>query len=91
MCLQIILGQVVFAAGGVLDTAAAVSQVELYSPDGNCQHVLTPLPVPVNGIFLVLFNGSVVACSGHQNKVSINKLLFQNLKNYTRLQRLQFA
>ena len=65
-------GQVVFAAGGFLDTAALVSQVELYSPDGNCQHVLTPLPVPVQGLFLVLFNASVVACSGYKNKESID-------------------
>jgi len=48
-----------------------VSQAEIYSPDGKCQHVLASLPTPVTGLFLVLFNGSAVACSGYSNKVTI--------------------
>ncbi len=67
------LGQVVIAAGGFLDTGTVISQVELYSPDGKCQHVLTPLPAPVYGAFLVLFNASIVACSGSQNKECYKK------------------
>ena len=47
-----------------------VSQAEIYSPDGKCQHVLASLPVAVQGLFLVLFNGSAVACSGNLNKES---------------------
>jgi hypothetical protein len=45
-----------------------VSQAEIYSPDGKCQHVIAPLPIAVQGLFLVLFNGTAVACSGASNK-----------------------
>ena len=48
-----------------------VSEAEIYSPDGKCQHVLAPLPIAVQGLFLVLFNGSAVACSGDSNKENI--------------------
>jgi len=64
-------GQVVFAAGGFTKDGSLVSQAEIYSPDGKCQHVLSPLPIAVQGLFLVLFNGSAVACSGDANKVSV--------------------
>ncbi len=74
---NLFLGQVVFAAGGFVAPGILVKQVELYSPNGKCQHVLASLPVPVNGLFLVLFNASIVACSGYQNKVIADEVLMK--------------
>ena len=65
-----------FAAGGWYAQAVSLNHVEIYSPNGKCQKVLAPLPVTVEGLYLVFFEGSVVACAGNLNKVDIEGVLY---------------
>jgi hypothetical protein len=57
---NILLGQVAFIAGGW----NSLSAVELYSPNGDCQHLLAPLPIPLMQYILVRFKDSILACAG---------------------------
>jgi hypothetical protein len=42
--------------------------VELYSPDGNCQHSLSPIPVSGYESVLAFIDDKILACGGLENK-----------------------
>ena len=50
-------------AGG-FDGLEVLDSVELYSPNGNCQHNLEPLPEPTYGLLLTYCAGVILACGG---------------------------
>ncbi len=54
------IGQVAFLAG----SWALLSSVELYSPNGDCQHQLAPLPTPLTYHILELYGNQIIACAG---------------------------
>ena len=54
------IGQVAFITGGW----EAISNVELYSPLGDCQHSLAPLPVDLLQHIVFIFEDTIMACSG---------------------------
>jgi len=60
MPLIISSGQVAFITGGWY----ALTSVELYSPNGDCQHRLAPLPVDVTGHVLDKHGDTIIACAG---------------------------
>ena len=56
-------GQVAFVVGGYGDDPPPHNHVEVFSPDGGCQHIVAPLPIQqlINPV-LVLLDGHIVAC-----------------------------
>ena len=44
------------------------SQVELYSPDGNCQHELAKINVSQSEPFLAYIDEKIISCGGHGKK-----------------------
>ena len=58
-------------AGGNLSGGAATNLVEVYSPTGKCQKSLASLPLPTSGATLMIQNGTIMACGGYGNQVSL--------------------
>ena len=58
------LGDVVMLAGGH-DGFHILDSVELYSPNGTCQHNLAPLPAPAYGLVLAYVEALVSTGHGH--------------------------
>jgi hypothetical protein len=56
----LLIGQVAFITGGW----SGVSSVELYSPNGDCQHQLAPLPVDLMYHVLEKYGNTIIACAG---------------------------
>jgi hypothetical protein len=54
-------GQVAFISGGWSNLVS----VEMYSPLGDCQHVLAPLPIDILRHFSFLFEDTILACEGN--------------------------
>jgi hypothetical protein len=64
--LSFILGYVALVVGGYPHKEA-----ELYSPDGNCQHNLAPVPISSDGFYmpvLAFIDHKILACGGYNNK-----------------------
>jgi hypothetical protein len=64
--LSFILGYVALVVGGYPHKEA-----ELYSPDGNCQHNLAPVPISSDGFYmpvLAFIDNKILACGGYNNK-----------------------
>ena len=55
------LGQVAFIGGGW----PARRSVEVYSPNGDCQHLLAPLPMQMESLIMFRYSDSVIACAGY--------------------------
>jgi hypothetical protein len=71
-----ILGFVAFVVGG--NGNAGIQRVELYSPDGNCQHNLSSVPVELYEPVLSHIDDKIFACGGNGNK---NCFLYQPKKD----------
>jgi hypothetical protein len=53
-------GQVAFITGGWKE----IKSVELYSPIGDCQYSLAPLPVDLHSHFMFRFEDTIMVCAG---------------------------
>ena len=60
-------GQVAFITGGW----EKINSVELYSPIGDCQYSLAPLPVDLQQHIMFRFEDTIMACAGIITKLSI--------------------
>ena len=54
------IGYVAFITGGW----NTLTSVELYSPNGDCQHQLAPLPRDLAGHVLAFHGNDIIACAG---------------------------
>ena len=43
--------------------------VEVFSPDGKCNFILSAIPKVTMGVVLALFNGRITVCGGLYNQV----------------------
>jgi len=49
-----------------------LTSVELYSPNGDCQHQLKPLPIDLANHILAMHGDDLIACAGSEKiKMSI--------------------
>jgi hypothetical protein len=63
MCFFVITGFVAFVVGGYDH-----KEVELFSPDGNCQHKLASTPLAMVEPVLTLIDDKILACGGFGNR-----------------------
>ena len=61
------LGQVAFIGGGWPSRRS----VEVYSPNGDCQHLLAPLPIQMESYIMRRYSDSVIACAGNLFNICI--------------------
>ena len=55
---------VMLGGGAYGDTGLEMNSVELYSPDGQCQHFLSPFPQANDGFALTYFHSKILATGG---------------------------
>ena len=61
----------ILVVGGYMDGGYGprTDSVEVFSPDGKCNFILSAIPKVTMGVVLALFNGRITVCGGLYNQV----------------------